>query len=322
MEKKKVYITRKIPNIGIELLKKHFHVEINPEDRPLTKEEIMEKVVDKDAVLTQLTDVIDDEVLEKAQKKTKIFANYAVGFNNIDIDAATKRGIQITNTPDVLTDTTAELAWALLFSVARRVVEGHKYIKEGKWQVFSPNLLLGQDIYGKTLGVIGAGRIGKAFAKKSLGFDMKILYHNRKRDEEFEKELNAKWVDKDTILKEADFISIHVPLTKETRYMIGERELKLMKRNAILINTARGPVVDEKALVKALKEGEIWGAGLDVFENEPEVEEELLELDNVVLTPHIGSASKETREKMAKLAAENIIAVLSGKEAITPVNRV
>lgn len=320
MERKKVYITRKIPPIGIELLRNYFDVEMNQEDRPLKKEEIIERCKDCDAVLTQLNDVIDEEVLDNL-KKAKIIANFAVGFNNINIKAATERGIQITNTPDVLTDTTAEMAWALLFSVARRVVEGDRYVREGRWKKFSPNLLLGQDIYGKTLGIIGAGRIGKAFAKKSKGFDMKILYNNRNRDEEFERELGAQWVDKDTLLKESDFISLNVPLTNETKHLIGEREFKLMKKTAILINTARGPVIDEKALVKALKEGEIWGAGLDVFENEPYIEKELLEMDNVVLTPHIGSGSTETRVKMSKLAAENIIAVLNGKPPITPVNK-
>jgi glyoxylate reductase len=320
MERKKVYITRRIPPVGIELLRNYFDVEMNEEDRPLKKEEIIERCKDCDAVLTQLNDVIDEEVLDNL-KNTKIIANFAVGFNNINIEAATEKGIQITNTPDVLTDTTAEMAWALLFSIARRVVEGDRYVREGKWTKFSPNLLLGQDINGKTLGIIGAGRIGKAFAKKSKGFNMKILYNNRNRDEEFEREIGAQWVDKDTLLKESDFISLNVPLTNETKHLIGEREFKLMKKTAILINTARGPVIDEKALVKALKEGEIWGAGLDVFENEPYIEKELLEMDNVVLTPHIGSASTETRIKMSKLAAENIIAVLNGKPPITPVNK-
>lgn len=321
MEKKKVYITRTIPSVGVKLLEEHFDVEINTEDRPLTKEEIIEKGKGKDAILTQLSDVIDEEVLDSLQG-IKVIANYAVGFNNIDIDAATKRNIQITNTPDVLTDTTAEMAWALLFSVARRVVEGDKYVRNNKWKMFSANLLLGQDINGKTLGIIGAGRIGKAFAKKSIGFDMKILYYNRNRDEDFERELNAQWVDRDTLLKESDFISLHVPLTKETHHIIGEREINLMKKTAILINTARGPVIDEKALTKALKKKRIWGAGLDVFENEPSIEKELLELDNVVLTPHIGSGSRETREKMATLAAKNIIAVLKGEKPITPVNEI
>ncbi|WP_427340321.1 2-hydroxyacid dehydrogenase [Caloranaerobacter sp. DY30410] len=319
MERKKVYITRKIPDIGINLLKQYFEVEINMEDRPLTKEELITNIEDKDAVLCQLTDLIDKEVYDRA-KRVKIFANYAVGFNNIDVDEATKRGIIITNTPGVLSDVTADLAWTLLLSVARRIVEADKYTRAGKFKCWSPTLFLGQDLVGKTLGIIGAGRIGKTLAKRSIGFEMKILYHNRKRDEEMEKMFNAKWVDKDTLLKESDFISLHVPLTKETYHMIGEREFKLMKETAILINTARGPVVDEKALVKALKEKEIWGAGLDVYEKEPEVEEDLKKMDNVVLVPHIGSATINTRDNMAKIAAKNIIAVLNNEKPLTPVN--
>lgn len=319
MDRKKVYITRKIPDIGINLLKQHFEVEINMENRPLTKEELISNIEDKDAVLCQLTDLIDKEVYDRA-KNVKIFANYAVGFNNIDVDEATKRGIIITNTPGVLSDATADLAWTLLLSVARRIVEADKYTRAGKFKCWSPTLFLGQDLVGKTLGIIGAGRIGKTLAKRSIGFEMKILYHNRKRDEEMEKMFNAKWVDKDTLLKESDFISLHVPLTKETYHMIGEREFKLMKETAILINTARGPVVDEKALVKALKEKEIWGAGLDVYEKEPEVEEDLKKMDNVVLVPHIGSATINTRDNMAKIAAKNIIAVLNNEKPLTPVN--
>ncbi|WP_425449291.1 2-hydroxyacid dehydrogenase [Dethiothermospora halolimnae] len=319
--KKKVYITRKIPSIALKLLQEHFDVEVNKEDRNLSKEELIKNIKDKDGVLTQLTNEIDKEVMDRA-KGVRVFANYAVGFNNIDIDEATKRGIRITNTPGVLSSTTAELAWSLLFSVTRRVVEGDRYIREGNWNSFSPNLLLGQDVTGKTLGIIGAGRIGKSFAKKSLGFDMDILYYNRTRDSEFEEQYNAKYVDKETLLKESDIVSIHVPLTDETKHMITDREFKIMKNTSILINTSRGPVIDEKALAKALKTGEIWGAGLDVFEEEPIVIEELKKLNNVVLTPHIGSASTETREAMAKMAAENIIAVLNGKEPLTPVNKI
>ncbi|KPU26861.1 glyoxylate reductase [Caloranaerobacter sp. TR13] len=319
MNRKKVYITRKIPDIGINLLKQYFEVEINMEDRPLTKEELISNIEDKDAVLCQLTDLIDKEVYDRA-KRVKIFANYAVGFNNIDVDEATKRGIIITNTPDVLSDATADLAWTLLLSVARRIVEADKYTRAGKFKCWSPTLFLGQDLVGKTLGIIGAGRIGKTLAKRSIGFDMKILYHNRKRDEEMERKFNAKWVDKDTLLRESDFISLHVPLTQETYHMIGEREFKLMKKTAILINTARGPVIDEKALVKALKEKEIWGAGLDVYEKEPEVEGDLKKMENVVLVPHIGSATINTRDNMAKIAAKNIIAVFNNEKPLTPVN--
>jgi len=259
-----------------------------------------------------LTDTIDDEVL-KAADRCKIFANYAVGYNNIDVESATRRKIIITNTPGVLTDATGDLAWALLFAVARRVVEADAFTRQGKFKGWAPQLFLGQDITGKTLGVIGAGRIGSNFAKKSKGFSMRILYYDVKRDLEFEQEAKAVFVDLDTLLKEADFVSIHVPLVPETRHLIGARELSLMKKNAILINTSRGPVVDEKALVNALKEGKIWGAGLDVYENEPDIEPELLNLANVVLLPHIASATYETRTKMALMAAENILAVFRGE---------
>lgn len=318
MSKAKVFITRNVPLIPIDLLKEHFEVIINPEDRTLTKEELIENIKDCDGVITQLSNVIDGEVLENC-KNLKVISNFAVGYNNIDVEEAKKRGIVVTNTPDVLSSTTAELAWALLFSVSRRVVEGDRYIRNSKWKTFNPNLLLGQDVTNKTLGIIGLGRIGKEFAKKSQGFNMKILYNKRNRDLEFEKEFGATFVEKSTLLKEADFISLHMPLTEETRGMIGHEEFKLMKKTAIIINTARGQVINEKALVDALKNKEIWGAGLDVYEDEPNVSKELLELDNVVMTPHVGSASKETRTEMANLVVDNVIRVLTGEEAITQV---
>lgn len=319
MERKKVYVARIIPNEAIKLLKEHFDVELNMEDRTLTKDEFIERIRDKDGVLCTLVDSVDKDTMEAAPK-VKIFANYAVGYNNIDIAEAQKRGVIVTNTPGVLTDTTADLAFSLLMAVSRRIIEADEYTRAGKFKEWSPTLFLGQDIFNKTLGIIGAGRIGKTLAKRGMGFDMKVLYYNRKRDMEFEKEYNAKWVELDALLRESDFVSIHVPLTKETRHMIGEREFKLMKSTSILINTARGPVVDEKALVKALKQGDIWGAGLDVFENEPEIEEELKKLKNVVLLPHIGSASIETRTNMGLMAARNIIEVLEGRKPINPVN--
>lgn len=315
---KKVYVTREVDREALELLKSQFEVIINEKGRNLTKDELTEEIVDADAVLCMLSDKIDSEVMDKA-KNVKIFANYAVGFNNIDVNEASKRSIVVTNTPDVLTDATADLAWALLFSSARRVVESDRFTREGKFKEWIPTLMLGQEITGKTLGVLGAGRIGKAFAKKSIGFNMKVIYHNRKRDLDLEKELNAAWVDKETLLKESDFLSIHVPLTEDTKHIIGEKELKLMKKTSILINTARGPVIDEKALVEALKSGEIWAAGLDVYENEPKLEEGLEKLNNVVILPHIGSATVDTRKNMALMAAKNIIEVLNGRKAINPV---
>lgn len=319
MYKKKVYVTRMISLQAIELLEEYFDVEVNKEDRVLKKEELIGAVEDVDAVLCLINDVIDRDVINNA-KRLKIIANYGVGYNNIDIQEATRRGIIVTNTPGVLTHATADLAWGLLFAVARRIVESDKFTRAGKYKGWSPSLLLGMEVTGKTLGVIGAGRIGKAFARKSRGFDMRVLYYSRNRDIKFEKELDAEWVDKDTLLKESDFVSLHVPLTEETFHLIGEKELRLMKPTAVLINTSRGPVVDEKALVKALKKGWIWGAGLDVYENEPELEEELKYLDNVVLTSHIGSATEEARYKMAMMAARNVVSVLEGQGPINPVN--
>ncbi|MBE3578612.1 MAG: D-glycerate dehydrogenase [Caldanaerobacter subterraneus] len=316
----KVFVTRAIPEEGLELLRKYCEVEVSPYDRMLTKEELLEKIKDKEGVVTQLTDKVDKEFFEAA-KNVKIVANYAVGFDNIDLEEATKRGVYITNTPDVLTNATAELAWALLFAAARRVVEADKFMRAGKFQGWAPMLFLGKGVTGKTLGVIGAGRIGQAFAKMAKGFEMKILYNARTPKPEFEKETGAKYVDLDTLLKESDFVSIHLPLTPETRHLIGERELKLMKNSAILINTGRGPVVDEKALVKALKEKWIYAAGLDVYEREPEFEKELAELDNVVMLPHIGSATEEARRDMSVLVAQNIIDVIEGRVPRTLVNK-
>lgn len=309
---KKVYITSNIPDVADEMLKEKYEVVKNIENKPLTKEEIIELGNEYDAILTALTDPIDEEVMQKS-KKVKIYANYAVGFNNFDVAYAKKNNITLTHTPGVLSDTTAETAWALLFAVARRTVEADKFLRAGKWEGFRPQLLLGKDIYNKTLGIIGAGRIGKRFAEKSRGFHMNILYHNRSRDLSFEKSYNASFVPLEELLKDSDIISLHVPLTPETEYMITEKEFDMMKDDAILINTSRGKVIKEEDLVQALKNNKIYGAGLDVFENEPEVHEGLLELENVVMFPHIGSGSKETREKMARMAATEIIQVLEGK---------
>lgn len=316
----KVFVTRAIPEEGLNLLRKYCEVEVSPYDRMLTKEELLEKIQGKNAVITQLTDKVDKEFFEAA-KEVKIVANYAVGFDNIDLEEATIRGVYITNTPDVLTNATAELAWALLFATARRVVESDKFMRSGKFQGWAPMLFLGKGVTGKTLGIIGAGRIGQAFAKMAKGFDMKILYTARSPKKEFEEETGAQYVDLDTLLKESDFVSIHVPLTPETRHLIGEKELKLMKKSAILINTGRGPVVDEKALVKALKNKDIYAAGLDVYEREPMFEEELAQLDNVVMLPHIGSATEEARRDMSIVVAQNIIDVIEGRVPRTLVNK-
>ncbi len=312
MAKWKVYVTRKIPQPAIDLLTSSCQVEVNEEERVLSKAELIAKVKGRDAVLCLLTDTIDAEVLDAAQG-VKIFANYAVGYNNIDVEAATSRKIWVSNTPGVLTDTTADLTWALIFAVARRIVEADRFTREGKFEGWGPMLFLGQDITGKTLGIFGCGRIGEAVGKRAQGFAMKLLYHDVARNFEFEKATGAAYVDKETLLKEADIITLHVPLLPETRHLIGARELSLMKPTAILINTSRGPVVDEKALVEALKAKQIYGAGLDVYEEEPKLSPGLAELDNVVILPHIGSASMETRTKMGLMAAENILAVMKGQ---------
>ncbi len=307
----KIFITRKLPEEGLKLLEKH-EIEIYEGDAPPTKEEIIEGLKGKDALICLLTDKIDADVMDSSPN-LKIIANYAVGFDNIDLKEATKRGIIVTNTPGVLTETVADLTWALIMAIARRIVEGDKFMRQGKFKGWAPLLLLGSDLYGKTLGIIGAGRIGTAVAKRASGFNMKILYYSRKRNEKMEKEYNAKFVDLETLLKESDFVSLHVPLTRETYHLIGKEELKLMKPTAYLINTARGKCIDEEALVEALKKGWIKGAALDVFENEPEVHPELKKLENVVLTPHIGSASYETRAKMAEIVAKNVLAALKGE---------
>lgn len=309
----KVFVTRRLPDDGIELLEKECdEVEIYPYDRIPRKEEIIKGLQGKDGLLCLLTDRIDKNVIA-SNPKLRAISNYAAGYDNIDVEEATRRGIIVTNTPDVLTNATAELAWALLLAVARRVVEGDRFTREGKFKGWAPMLLLGKELRGKTLGVVGAGRIGTAFALKAKCFDMKVLYYSRSKNEVLEEKLNARKVDLETLLRESDFVSIHLPLTRETKHLIDYEKLKLMKKDAILINTARGAVIREKDLVRALKEGLIFGAGLDVYENEPEIEEELKKLDNVVLLPHIGSATLETRTKMAMLAAENLIKALKGE---------
>ncbi len=313
MKRPNVYVTRKIPQPAIELLQQHCDVEINPADRVLSKQELLTKVQEREAVICLLTDIIDAEVFEQAGRQCKIFANYAVGFNNIDIKAATARKVIITNTPGVLDDATADCAWALLFATARRIPSAEKFLRTGKFTGWGPLLYLGMDITGKTLGVVGAGRIGRNFAQKAKGFKMKILYTDTQPNQAFEEATGGEYTDKETLLRQADYVSLHIPLLPTTRHYIGAEELKIMKRTAILINTSRGPVVDETELVKALQQEQIWGAGLDVFENEPDVHPELLKLDNVVLVPHIASATIETRTNMGLIAVNNVIKVLNNQ---------
>jgi lactate dehydrogenase-like 2-hydroxyacid dehydrogenase len=309
-----------LPEEAMKLLADYCDVEVNPEDRGLERSELLTKVRGRDAVISLLTDKIDDEVFQAAGTQCKIFANYAVGFNNVDLEAATKRGVVITNTPDVLTDATADLAWTLLFATARRVIEAEKFLREGQYKGWGPMLLLGLDITGKTLGIIGSGRIGSNFASKAKGFQMKILYNDIAANSEFEAATGGVFTDKESLLQQADFVSLHVPLLPSTHHLMSDKEFAMMKKTAILINTSRGPVVDEKALARALKNGEIWGAGLDVFENEPAVDPDLLKCANTVLLPHVASATIETRTNMGLIAVRNILNIFSGKDPITCVN--
>lgn len=321
MPKPEIYITRELPERGLNIIKKHFDAEVWPEYAPPPKKTIMEKAKNVDALVSLLSDKIDAEVFN-ASPKLKIVSQLAVGFDNIDIPEATKRGIYVTNTPEVLTDTTADFAWSLLMAVARRIVEADKYVHTGQWKVgWHPAMLTGRDIHNTTIGIVGAGRIGYAMAKRAKGFDMNILFYDVIPRPEMEKDFGAKKTDLDTLLKESDFVSLHVPLMKETHHLINAEKLKLMKKTAYLINNARGPVVDEKALYEALKNGQIAGAGLDVFEQEPTpLDNPLLKLDNVVVAPHISSASLETRAKMSEIVADNLVSFFEGKKPPNLVN--
>lgn len=309
--KPKVFLTRRLPEGAMSVLEENFALECNPFDRVLTREELLAGVAGKDGILPLLTDRIDGELLDAAGPQLKIVANYAVGYNNIDLAACSARQIPATNTPGVLTDTTADLAMTLLLAVARRVVPADAYVRAGNYQGWAPLLFVGTDVHHKTLGLLGFGRIGYAMAKRAAGFDMKILYHDVARaDPELENQVGARFVDQETLLRESDFISVHVPLTPATEHLLSGPEFALMKPSAFVINTARGEVIHEEALAAALKAGQIAGAGLDVFELEPQIHPDLVSLDNVVLLPHIASASMETRTKMGLIAAENLIAVL------------
>ena len=315
----KILISMGLLRESIELARSRAEVDLHAGDDPLPKAELIARLKDKEGLVCQITDTIDAEVLGAAAR-LKVVANVAVGYNNIDVAAAHRRGIVVTNTPDVLTDTTADFAWALLMATARRVVEADGYVRAGKWHRWEFLRLLGGDVHAKTLGVIGFGRIGRAVARRALGFDMRVLYCDTVRaDLATEAELRATFVDKAVLLRESDFVSLHSVLTPETRHLIDAEALRAMKPSAYLINAARGPIVDEAALVRALTERWIAGAGLDVFEAEPTVHPGLLGLDNVVLAPHIASASEATRHKMATLAVENCLAVLDGRPPLTPV---
>ena len=312
-------MTREIPEAGLRLLE-GFDVAVLHE-RPPVRDELIEAVRGATGILSTATEKIDGEVMDAAGDALRVVANMAVGYDNIDVRAAGERGVVVTNTPGVLDETTADVAFMLMLAAARRLGEGERLLRAGRWEWWGPKQLRGLDVWGKRLGILGLGRIGRAVARRARGFGMEILYHNRSRKEDAEQELGARYLELDDLLAQSDFVSIHTPLTEETRHLIGAEELERMKPEAVLVNTSRGPVVDEGALADALESGRIFAAGLDVYEEEPKVHPKLLELENVVLAPHIGSASMETRDRMATLAAENLRAVLRGEQPKSPVER-
>lgn len=311
---KKIFLSRIIPDVGMALLNKsEFEIDILYAEEPLSPEALRMRVKDVHGLICLLDDKIDQELIDSAEN-LEVISNMAVGYNNIDTVYAKSMGIKVCNTPGILTQSTAELAWALLFAIARRMPESDTFMREGKFTGWKPLLMLGGDIKDQTLGVIGTGQIGTAFALMSKGFNMRVLYSG-KRNPVLDKELNAENVDRDTLIRESDFISLHVPLRKENYHLISKREFEIMKPTAYLINTARGPVVDEKELVRVLKEKRIAGAALDVYENEPALTPGLVELDNIVLTPHTGSATVEVRNTLAMMAVKNCLRILRGEES-------
>jgi lactate dehydrogenase-like 2-hydroxyacid dehydrogenase len=318
----RILVTRAVFPEIVAALSERYQVEHNPEDRPWPPEELARRLQGKAGVMATVMDRFDEPVLARC-RDLKVIANIAVGHNNIDLAACTKRGIRVTNTPGVLDDTTADLTWALLMAAARRVAEADAYVRAGDWKIaFGVRYFLGRDIHHATLGIIGMGRIGQAIARRARGFDMRILYHNRARlAEADERRLGAAYADREQLLAESDFVVVMAPYTPATHHLVGAAEIAKMKPTAILENTARGGVVDDEALVYALKHGRIAGAGLDVFEGEPKINEGFLELRNVVLTPHIGSASAATRMTMCRTAMENMVAALEGREPPNLVNK-
>jgi len=316
----KILVTGNLPAEVMDPLRKKYEVEAHAEDRPMERQQLLSRIGDRDGLLCMITDAVDEELLGRAPR-LKMIANMGVGYNHIDIAAATRRGIPVSNTPGVLTDATADLAFTLILAVARRVVEGDRRVREGKFKLWAPFLFLGREVSGKTLGIVGFGRIGRAVARRAAGFGMRVLYHNRSRlDQAEERDLGVEYAEQDELLRTSDFVSLHVPLSDETRHLLGRRELGLMKPTSYLINTSRGPVVDEAALVEALRDRRIEGAGLDVYENEPMLTPGLAALDNAVLLPHVGSATVETRAKMARMAAENLLSALRGERPAHVVN--
>ncbi|OGU49227.1 MAG: D-glycerate dehydrogenase [Ignavibacteria bacterium GWC2_36_12] len=317
----KVFVTREISEKAIHLLKKEkFRVSVYKKDKPIPKSELIKNGRDADAIIALLTEKFDKELIDKIPK-CRIIANVAVGYNNIDIEYATKKKIVVTNTPDVLTESTSDLALALILACSRRLMEGERMVRTGKFKGWKPKLLLGIELKNKVVGIIGAGRIGTETAVRAKAFKTKIVYFSRNRNYELEKKTGGVKVPLETLLKKSDIISIHLPLNKGTYHLIDRKRLSLLKRSAVLVNTSRGEVIDEKELVKILKQKKIFSAGFDVYENEPTINPGLLKLDNVILLPHIGSATEEARSAMAILAAKNVSNVLKDKKALTPVNK-
>jgi D-3-phosphoglycerate dehydrogenase len=319
VERKKVLITRQLPGDAVEKLKEECDLLCDPPSDQMPRNQLLELIPEADALICLLSETIDREVISRAPK-LKVISNYAVGYNNVDVAFATERKIYVTNTPDVLTEATADLAWALLLAAARRVVEGDEMVRQNRFTGWAPDLLLGLDVAYKTLGVVGLGRIGLAVARRAKGFGMRVLYWSKNRKEQWEEQFGLEYQPLDTLLQTADFVSLNVALTPETHHLIGEKEFSLMKNTAILVNTARGPVVDEAALAAALREKKIWAAGLDVYENEPEVHPDLLKLDNVILAPHVGSGTIDTRAKMAEMVVSNVLMALKGQRPTNAIN--
>ncbi|MDD1778967.1 MAG: D-glycerate dehydrogenase [Candidatus Helarchaeota archaeon] len=307
MGKFRVYITRKLLGTALDRLRKIADVIVHTGSKAPSTQELLASVKSCEGLITMLSDQITSEVIDAAGAKLRVISNHAVGFDNIDVAYATRKSIMVTNTPDVLTESTADLTWALLMAAARRLIEGDHVTRTGQWKEWAPDFLLGVDVHHKTLGIIGLGRIGLAVAKRAVGFEMRVLYHNRTRRPDFESQFHLEYRSLKDLLRESDFVSVHVPRTRETTSLIGREQLKLMKPSAILINAARGSIVDETALVQALKESRIKAAALDVYQEEPTRNQTLLDLPNVVLSPHLGSATLETRIKMADLAVDNLI---------------
>jgi lactate dehydrogenase-like 2-hydroxyacid dehydrogenase len=320
--KPKVFVSRRIPEDGIQPIKEATEAEIWVDDLPPPRADLLKAVAGCDGVVTLLTDRVDDEFLDAAGPQLKVVSNYAVGFDNVDVPACTARGVAVGNTPGVLTETTADLAFALLMAAARRLPEGDRYVRAGKWKTWGPLLLLGPDVHGATIGIVGFGRIGQAMARRAMGFGMTVVYHDVHRAEAaVEAAYGATFLPLEELLPRADFVSLHVNLTPQTKGLINAEKLSWMKKSAVLVNTSRGPVVDQRALADALRDGAIFAAALDVTDPEPiPTDDPLLSLDNCLVVPHIASASRATRSKMAEMAAANLLAGVRGERIPTPVN--